>query len=78
MFGGGKMMPSMGDIGATNIAFTRRYLQSRGWNITAEDVGSVFPRKVNYYPLTGKVMLKRLRPLHNKAVADKEMSLLRG
>lgn len=78
VFGGGKMMPTMGDIGGTNIEFTRRYLHRLGFAIAAEDVGSVYPREVNYYPLTGKVMLKRLRPLHNKSVADKEQALMRG
>jgi hypothetical protein len=31
---------------------------------------------VNYVPVSGKVLLKRLRPLHNKSVADREMELM--
>ena len=76
IFGGGRMIPTMGDVGARNIEFVRRYLREEGFEILSEDVGSVYPRKVNFHPTTGRAFVKRLRPLHKQALADREQELL--
>jgi chemotaxis protein CheD len=60
LFGGGKILASMTEIGERNIAFVRQYLHSETLAIHAEDVGGLCPRKVNYYPKTGRVMVKKM------------------
>ena len=75
IFGGGKMIPSMSDVGAQNIVFVRRYLKNAGFEIVSEDVGSIYPRKVNFFSQTGRALVKRLRPLHKQALADREEAL---
>ena len=77
LFGGGKMIAMMTDIGGRNIEFVKRYLKSEGIAVVAEDLGSVYPRKVNYFPKTGRAMVKRLRPLHTRLVAEQEQAHLR-
>ena len=72
IFGGGKILPAMSDVGAKNIAFARSFLKIEGFKIAAEDVGEVFPRRVVYFPKTGRVMLKRLRALDVDAIATRE------
>ena len=37
-----------------------------------EDVGGPHPRKVNFFPKTGKVMVRHLRSLQTRAVVDQE------
>jgi chemotaxis protein CheD len=76
IFGGGKILPVMTDIGAKNIAFAREFLKLEGFKIAAEDVGEVYPRRIVYFPSTGRVMLKRLRALDSVAIARRESEYL--
>jgi chemotaxis protein CheD len=72
IFGGGRIIASMTDVGQRNIAFARDYLKTEGLLVTSEDVGDVFPRMVVYFPATGRVRVKRLRSLHNNTIASLE------
>ncbi len=76
IFGGGRILANMTDVGRRNIQFVRDYLQTEGLKVTAEDVGDVFPRMVIYFPSTGKVRVKRLRSLHSNTIAEMENSYL--
>jgi chemotaxis protein CheD len=73
IFGGAKVMRGNTDIGARNIDFVRHYLNLEGLSIKAEDVGGVFPRKLIYFPKTGKVKLKKLTQLHNRTLENREL-----
>lgn len=72
IFGGGRIISHMTDVGMRNIAFARDYLQTEGLKVAAEDVGDVFPRMVAYFPLTGRVRIKRLRSLHANSIVEQE------
>ncbi|MDH4284329.1 MAG: chemoreceptor glutamine deamidase CheD [Gallionellaceae bacterium] len=72
LFGGGRIMVNMTDVGKRNIDFARDYLATEGLRVVAEDVGDVFPRMVVYFPSTGKVKVKRLRSLHNNIIVEEE------
>jgi chemotaxis protein CheD len=72
LFGGGRILSSMTDVGRKNIAFARDFLKVEGFKILAEDVGDVYPRRVIYFPATGVVMLKRLRALDVSVIAQRE------
>jgi chemotaxis protein CheD len=76
LFGGGRILSSMTDVGQKNIAFARDFLKVEGFKIAAEDVGDVCPRRVIYFPATGVVMLKRLRALDVSAIAQRESNYL--
>ncbi|MBI3903018.1 MAG: chemoreceptor glutamine deamidase CheD [Nitrosomonadales bacterium] len=76
LFGGGRIMKNMTDIGMRNISFARDYLQTEGLRVTSEDVGDIFPRMVVFFPATGKVRVKRLRSLHNNTIAAQETQYL--
>lgn len=72
LFGGGRILAQMTDVGKRNIDFVRHYLELEGFRIAAEDLGDVFPRKVYYFPATGKVKLLKLRSLHNTTIVERE------
>jgi chemotaxis protein CheD len=72
LFGGGRILSSMSDVGAKNIEFARGFLRLEGFAIAAQDVGDSCPRHVDYYPATGRVMLKRLRSLGVQAIGNRE------
>jgi chemotaxis protein CheD len=74
LFGGGKILPTMTDVGERNIAFAKSFLRTEALKIVAEDVGDIFPRRVVYFPETGRVMLKHLRAVESKTVAAGESS----
>lgn len=72
VFGGGKVLNMATDIGANNIAFVKQYIDKEGFTIETEDVGDMYPRKVQYFPLSGRVRVKKLYRLHNETVIKRE------
>ncbi len=76
IFGGGKILVNMTDIGERNIAFVREYIKTENLLLLAEDVGDVFPRKVIYHPLSGKVKVKKLNSLQDDNVVERERHYL--
>jgi chemotaxis protein CheD len=72
VFGGGRVLATMTDIGARNITFVRDYLTLEGLRMNAQDVGGEQPRKVVYYPTEGRVRVRKLRPIENRGVSDRE------
>jgi chemotaxis protein CheD len=76
LFGGGKILSSMTDVGKKNITFAKEFLKLEGFKIAAEDVGEVYPRRVVYFPATGVVMIKRLRALDVVEIARRETNYL--
>ena len=76
LFGGGRILANMTDVGKRNIDFARDYIQTEGLHVTSEDVGDVFPRMVVYFPATGKARIKRLRSLHNNTIVEQETNYL--
>ncbi len=78
IFGGSKVLERMRDIGVGNIRFVREYLAREGLQAVAEDVGGASPRQVQYFPHTGKVLVRRLRALRETDVAGREQAYLRA
>jgi len=72
LFGGGRIMSNMTDVGLANITFVRDYLAMENLSVVAEDVGDIFPRMIMYFPATGMTKVKRLRSLHNNTIVDEE------
>jgi len=76
VFGGGRVLSGITDVGARNITFVRNYLQLEGYRIAAEDLGGTQPRKVIYFPDTGRVKMRRLRPVENRIISHHEQLYL--
>ena len=72
IFGGGRMLDALSDVGAKNIDFVRKYLDIEGIPLLGEDVGDIYPRKVIYIPSSGKALMKRLKHLHNDTIIKRE------
>jgi len=70
--GGGRVLASMTDVGARNIEFARHWLQLEGLSISGEDVGDTYPRRVLYFPATGRVLMFRLRTTDLGEVVSRE------
>jgi chemotaxis protein CheD len=76
IFGGGRIMGGMADVGLQNIRFVRAYLRTEDLKVVAEDVGGDYPRRMAYFPATGKVLLKKLRNVRNETIVQQESAYL--
>jgi len=78
IFGGGNVMQNMSDIGQRNVEFVKQYLYEENFEITAQDVGTVYPRKVLYFPDTGAVKVRKMIQVTNDTFLERERAYSRG
>lgn len=71
-FGAGNVLRNHTDIGRSNIDFLNAFMKLEGYRLLSSDLGDIFPRKVNFYPKTGKVMMKRLQSVNNDTIFTRE------
>ena len=76
LFGGGRIMTQLSDVGRRNIEFVRRFVEIERLPIAAEDLGGDQPRKVLMYPATGRVRVKKLPVIKAANIAAREARLL--
>jgi chemotaxis protein CheD len=60
IFGGGRVIAKLSDIGARNIEFVREFLRHEGLQVAAEDSGDICSRHVQYFPRSGRVRVRHL------------------
>jgi chemotaxis protein CheD len=72
--GGGNIIANMSNIGLKNSLFVLDYLGREGIPVVANDLGSDNPRKVMYYPDTGRMRVKKLESIHNQTLIQREES----
>ncbi len=70
VFGGGRVLAGMHamNVGERNAAFVREYLRAEKIPVAAADLNDIHPRKVAYFPSTGKVLVKKLEAADSKLV----------
>ena len=51
---------TVSNVGDRNGRFVLDYLKNEGLTVNGQDLFDTCPRRVHYFPLTGKVMVKRL------------------
>lgn len=74
VFGGGSVLRGFVaiNIGARNAQFVKSYLHAEKIRVLAEDLDDIWPRKVYFFPRTGKVLVKKLKQLHNNTLVNRE------
>ena len=74
VFGGGAVMASLAssNVGTRNAEFVLNYLKVEKIPIVAKDLLDSYPRKVYYFPDTGRVMVKKLHRVHNETLFTRE------
>lgn len=62
VFGGGAVISGMNSInvGERNTTFVLDYLKTERIPVVSKDVLDIYPRKVGFFPASGKAMVKRL------------------
>src|SRR5215467_13784309 len=72
LFGGGRILQGMTDVGERNISFIKSYIQLENLRVAAEDMGGTQPRKVIYFPASGRCKLRKLPPVENRTISHHE------
>jgi chemotaxis protein CheD len=74
VFGGGNVLQGfmLSNVGQQNAEFIVEYLNMERIPIVARDLLDVWPRKIYFFPRTGKVMVKRLRKVNNDTIVLRE------
>ncbi len=74
VFGGGNVLRGFTaiNVGERNAEFVRNFLRTENIRIVAEDLNDVHPRKVYFFPATGKVLVKKLKQLNNYTLVKRE------
>lgn len=74
VFGGGNVLRGFIaiNVGERNAQFVRDYLRAENIRVTAEDLNDIHPRKVYFFPRTGKVLVKKLKQLNNNTLVNRE------
>ena len=80
LFGGGKIIEAMNtnDVGARNVEFVKMFMIKEGFRSASSDLGGPYPRKVNFFPKSGRVMIKRLRGMQTRIVYERERDLAKA
>lgn len=74
VFGGGRVMASLPSsyIGERNAAFVLDFLHRERIAVAAQDLLDLHPRKVYFFPASGRVLVKTLTRLHNDTLLRRE------
>lgn len=76
VFGGGNVLPGFKNhvVGERNSRFVIDYLAIEGIPLVAKDLLGNHPRKVYFFPSSGRVLVKKLRSMHNDTIIERELS----
>ena len=78
VFGGGAVLVSltMLNIGERNADFVLHYLQAERIRIAAQHLRGKLPRRISFFPFSGRVTVKKLHPQHNELLVQHEKQAL--
>ncbi len=74
IFGGGNVLRgfTVANVGARNADFALDFLKAESIKLVAKDLLDIYPRKVYFFPHTGRVLVKKLRTVHNNTIIERE------
>lgn len=74
VFGGGNVLPSIvaNQVGSRNADFVKGFLAMEGIPVVGSDLLNDYPRKVYYFPASGKARVKALHVLTNDTLLLRE------
>lgn len=78
VFGGGNVLRgfTIANVGLSNAEFVIDYLKTENISLAAQDLLDIYPRKVYYFPATGRTLVKKLRSVHNDTIIQREQQYI--
>lgn len=76
IFGGGSVLAGFDiiDVGRRNTEFALEYLRRECIPVVAQDLLGTYPRKIYYFPGSGRVLMKKLLSRHNDTILKRELA----
>ena len=76
VFGGGRIIEGASalSVGQKNVDFVKSYLKNEGFDIAASHLGGLLPRRIHYFPITGKVQMRQMQRGADKELFREEMN----
>jgi chemotaxis protein CheD len=76
IFGGGNVLRAFTttNVGERNAHFVKQFLKAENIRVTGEDLNDIYPRKVYFFPKSGRVLVKKLKNMHNNTIVIREQS----
>lgn len=74
VFGGGAVLASLtsSNVGVRNAEFVLKFLQTEKIPVVAKDLLDSYPRKIYYFPTSGRVLVRKLHRVHNDTLFVRE------
>lgn len=74
VFGGGNVLQGFGtmNVGERNSEFVLGYLEAAKIAVVSQDLNGAYPRKVYFFPRTGKVLVRKIKELRNATLVERE------
>jgi chemotaxis protein CheD len=74
VFGGGHVMKNFTTItvGTRNAEFVLRFLSTEGIRVVSQDLKDVHPRRVAFFPYTGRALCKHLKQADSALIAEEQ------
>jgi chemotaxis protein CheD len=60
------------NVGEKNSDFVLEYLRKERIRVVAQDLLDLYPRKVYFWPASGRVMVRKLKSVHNNTIIERE------
>ena len=75
VFGGGAVLESLSGskVGERNAEFVLSYLKTEAIPVISKDMLDSYPRKIYYFPNSGRVLVKKLHRVHNDTLFAREI-----
>jgi chemotaxis protein CheD len=76
VFGGGAVLRGFTtvNVGERNSAFVLDYLQTEQIKVVSQDLMGLYPRKVYFFPASGRVLVRKLTTVHNNTIVEREQN----
>lgn len=75
VFGGGAVLASLAssNVGERNAEFVLKFLKTEKIPVVAKDLLDSYPRKIYYFPDSGRVLVRKLHRVHNDTLFSREL-----
>jgi len=76
VFGGGAVLRGFTtvNVGERNSEFVLDYLHTEHIKVVSQDLMGLYPRKVYFFPASGRVMVRKLTTVHNNTIIEREQN----
>jgi len=74
VFGGGNVLPGVTalNVGRANALFVSEFLREESIPVIAEDLEGTVSRKVYFFPVSGRVLVRGIERTHNQTIVERE------